>query len=124
MAESRSANPENPIRYIGCCGAYCKTCRSYVLGSCKGCKIGLDTGERDIRKAKCRIKICCFGDNKFDTCADCSKFELCNLIGSWYVKKGYHGEKYKQSLEYIKKNTYSEFIKLADKWKGASGRLE
>ena len=56
--------------------------------------------------------------DELDTCADCPKFELCNLIGNWYVKKGYYGEKYKQSLEYIKKNTYSEFIKLADKWKG------
>ena len=124
MVKSRSADRENPIRYIGCCGAYCKTCRSYVLGSCKGCKIGLDTGERDIRRAKCRIKICCFRDNKLDTCADCSKFESCDLIGNWYAKKGYHGEKYKKSLEYIKKNTYSEFIKLADRWKGASGKLE
>ena len=96
----------------------------HVEAGSGACKIGLDTGEREIRKAKCRIKICCFGDNRFDTCADCSKFESCNLIGSWYVKKGYHGEKYKQSLEYIKKNTYSEFIKVADKWKGASGRLD
>ena len=48
------------IREIGCCGAYCKTCRSYTTGNnCRGCKLGYESGERDINKAKCKIKVCC-----------------------------------------------------------------
>jgi hypothetical protein len=41
----------NSKRYIGCCGAYCKTCKPFIEGACKGCKIGFDTGERGINKA-------------------------------------------------------------------------
>ena len=47
------------IREIGCCGAYCKTCRMASTGSqCKGCKLGYEEGQRDINKAKCKIKTC------------------------------------------------------------------
>lgn len=44
---------------IGCCGAYCKTCKVYTVKACKGCKIGYENGERDVAKAKCSIKRCC-----------------------------------------------------------------
>ncbi len=114
----------NSKRCVGCCGAYCKTCKPFIEGACKGCKIGFDTGERDINKAKCKIKLCCFRDHKFDTCADCSKLESCNIIGSWYAKNGYKYKKYKQAIEFIKKNGYSKFIKLANKWKNAYGKYE
>ncbi|MBU0528298.1 DUF3795 domain-containing protein [bacterium] len=114
----------NSKRHIGCCGAYCMTCKPYVDGYCKGCKLGFDTGERDISKAKCKIKLCCFSDNKFDTCGDCSKLKSCNIIGSLYSKKGYKYKKYKKAIEFIKKNGYSKFIKLADKWKDAYGKLD
>ncbi|MFH2020616.1 MAG: DUF3795 domain-containing protein [archaeon] len=114
----------NPKRYIGCCGAYCKTCKLFIEEVCKGCKIGFDTGERDINKAKCKIKLCCFRDKKLDTCADCVKLESCNIVCSWYAKKGYKYKKYKQAIDFIKKNGYSKFIILADEWKGAYGNLE
>ena len=71
-------------RYIGCCGAYCKTCKPFIDGACKGCKIGFDSGQRDINKAKCKIKLCCFRDSEFDTCADCPKLESCQIIGDYY----------------------------------------
>jgi hypothetical protein len=46
------------IREIGCCGAYCKTCRTSTSGSiCRGCKLGYGDGERDIDKAKCKINV-------------------------------------------------------------------
>ena len=32
---------------IGCCGAYCGTCREY-LKTCKGCKPGYLDGSRDL----------------------------------------------------------------------------
>lgn len=114
----------NSKRYIGCCGAYCKTCKPFIEGTCKGCKIGFDTGERDINKAKCKIKLCCFKDHKFDTCADCPKLESCDIVGNWYAKNGYKYKKYKETVEFIKKNGYQKFIKLAGKWKGACGKLE
>ena len=114
----------NLNRYIGCCGAYCRTCKPYIEGYCKGCKLGFDTGERDINKAKCKIKVCCFRDNRFDTCADCSELESCSIIGSWYARNGYKYKKYKEAIEFIKKNGYSKFIKLANEWRNAYGRLE
>ena len=114
----------NSKRYIGCCGAYCKTCKAFIEGFCKGCKIGFDTGERDINRAKCKIKLFSFRNNKFDTCADCQKLESCKVVGDWYGKKGYKYKKYRQSIEFIKKYGYLRFIRLADKWKNAYGKLE
>jgi len=98
--------------------------KSHLEGYCKGCKLGFDTGERDINKAKCKIKLCCFRDNKFDTCADCSKLDTCSILCNWYANTGYKYKKYKQSIEFIKKKGYLKFIKQADKWKGAYGKLE
>ena len=114
---------ENPTRFIGCCGAYCKTCKPFLENQCKGCKIGFDTGERDINKAKCKIKLCCFKENKLDTCADCLSINSCETINSFYNKNGYKYKKYKQSIEFIRKNGYPEFIKITNKWKGAYGKL-
>lgn len=109
-------------RFIGCCGAYCKTCKEYTEKRCKGCKIGFDTGERDIDKAKCKIKLCCFRDKGLYTCADCKNYEKCTLINSWYSKKGYKYKKYKEAIDYIKKEGYDKFIKLTEKWKNAYGK--
>ena len=111
-------------RYIGCCGAYCKTCKPFINGACKGCKIGFDSGQRDINKAKCKIKLCCFRDSEFDTCADCPKLESCQIIGGWYSKKGYKYKKYKQAIEFIRKIGYAKFIRLANKWINAYGKLD
>ena len=116
-------NNMNQKRYIGCCGAYCKTCKPFIDGACKGCKIGFDTDERDIKKAKCKIKLCCFIDNKFDTCADCPGLASCKTIGTWYSKNGYKYKKYQQAIEFIKKNGYLKFFQVADNWKNAYGKL-
>jgi hypothetical protein len=35
-----------------------------------GCKLGYDFGERDLSKAKCEIKVCCFRERGLATCAD------------------------------------------------------
>jgi hypothetical protein len=42
---------------IGCCGAVCKTCIPYKNNICRGCKIGYEKGERDIKRAKCRNEL-------------------------------------------------------------------
>ena len=109
-------------RYAGCCGAYCKTCRPYLAGTCKGCKTGFDTGERDINKAKCRIKLCCFRDKNLDTCADCFESGSCRILNEWYSKNGYKYRKYKEAVSFIKENGYQKFFEIADKWKNAYGK--
>lgn len=119
-----SNKTENLKRYIGCCGAYCKTCKVFIEGVCKGCKLGYDEGERDINKAKCNMKVCCFKEEKLETCADCSDYPKCKTIHDFYSKNGFKYMKYKQAIEFIRKNGYSKFIKLADGWKGAYGRLD
>lgn len=111
----------NPNLYIGCGGAYCKTCKPFINRTCKGCKIGFDSGERDIGKAKCNIKLCCFKDKKLDTCADCLELEYCNTIGEWYSKNEY---KYKEAIYFIKENGCEKFFKIADQWKNAYGKYQ
>src|SRR4030042_703507 len=110
-------------RFIGCCGAYCKTCKAFIEGFCKGCKLGYDKGEMDINKAKCNMKVCCFGEKQLETCADCSDYLECKTIHNFYGKNGFKYKKYKQAIEFIRKNGYPRFVKLANKWKGPYGRL-
>ena len=111
-------------RFVGCCGAYCKTCKPYLENFCKGCKLGFDNGERDINKAKCKIKLCCFRDHKLDTCADCSDFSSCSIINDWYSKNGYKYKKYKQAALFIKANGYEKFTKAAKGWLNAFGKYD
>ena len=112
------------VREIGCCGAYCQTCRASSTGShCRGCKLGYDTGERDINKARCKIKLCCFRDRKLETCADCSEYPSCQIIHSFHDKSGTKYKKYKQSIEFIRENGYDRFLELAENWKGPYGKL-
>jgi len=114
----------NEKRFIGCCGAYCKTCKALVEGVCKGCKLGYEEGKRDINKSKCAIKLCCFKDKKLETCADCSELNTCKIINKLYNHKGYKYKRYKESIDYIRKNGYSKFIKASKGWNGAYGKLE
>jgi hypothetical protein len=110
---------------IGCCGAYCKTCRTSATGNhCRGCKLGYGKGERDINKARCRIKVCCFKERKLETCADCPDYSTCEIIYSFHDKSGYKYKKYKQSIEFIKKNGYAKFIEMANDWNGPYGKLD
>ena len=87
----------NEIRFIGCCSAYCKTCKSFVKGLCKGCKLGYDEGERDINKTKFKIKLGCFKKNKLENCADYQDYPTCTIIQNFYNKKPLEYKQYKQS---------------------------
>jgi hypothetical protein len=106
---------------IGCCGAVCGTCQPYKNKICLGCKIGYATGNRDLSRAKCKIKLCCIRKS-FATCADCSSLATCAIIQNWHGKKGYKYTKYKQAIEYIRENGYRDFIEIAGKWKGPYGK--
>lgn len=116
------------VKEIGCCGAYCKTCLDWQKRKypderiCRGCKLGYESGERDISKAKCRIKVCCF-KRGLETCADCSTYP-CEILQEFWSKKGWKYQQYKKQLEFIRNNGYEEFLKRADKWSGPRGKLE
>jgi hypothetical protein len=112
------------IKLIGCCGAFCKTCRPLNDGFCKGCKLGYDDGKRDINDAKCKIKICCFKEKNLETCADCSEYSTCKIMLDFQSKNGFKYKKYQQSIEFIRKNRYAEFLKVTRTWKCAYGRLK
>ena len=112
------------IREIGCCGAYCKTCPALLDNSCRGCKLGYERGERDITKAKCKMKVCCFKERNYETCADCPDYLSCEILNEFYGKKGYKYKKYRQALEFIRENGYAKFIEIADTWRGPYGRYE
>jgi hypothetical protein len=117
------------ILEIGCCGAYCKTCMQWQRDrypnqrACLGCKLGYESGERNISKAKCKMKICCFGQRKLQTCADCPE-NPCEILLEFYNKKGEKYKRQKNLLEFIKEHGYDEFLKHTDKWKGPRGKLK
>ncbi len=109
-----------PVEKLGCCGAYCATCKAYK-SSCKGCKDGYDSGERDIEKAKCRIKVCCIS-KKLNSCADCEEYNCCEVIQAFHNHEGYKYGKYRQATAYIRENGYDLFFDFADNWNGAYGK--
>jgi len=109
--------------YIGCCGVYCKTCRSFVNKTCKGCKIGYSANERNINRTGCKVKKCCFRDNNYDTCADCQLFPTCSIMENWYNKGHGKYEAYRIFIEFIKERGYAEFVKAACNWKNFFGKL-
>jgi hypothetical protein len=117
------------VKEIGCCGAYCKTCMQWQKDrypnecGCLGCKLGYESGERDLSKAKCVIKVCCFGEKKLETCADCPD-SPCKILLAFYGKNGSKYKQYRKQLEFIKQNGYNEFLKKADTWKGHRGKLK
>jgi hypothetical protein len=117
------------IKEIGCCGAYCKTCMEQQKEkypnerTCLGCKLGYEPGGRDLSKAKCEIKVCCFRERELETCADCPDYP-CEILRGFWSKKGWKYKKYRKQLEFIRQNGYEEFLKRADKWKGPRGKLE
>lgn len=112
------------IREIGCCGAYCKTCPALLDNSCRGCKLGYERGERYITKAKCKIKVCCFKERGYETCADCPDYLSCEILHEFSGKKGYKYKKYRQALEFIRENGYAKFIEIADTWRGPYGKYK
>lgn len=107
---------------IGCCGAYCKTCREYGK-TCKGCKIGYADGSRLLTKARCGIKVCCIGRGHA-SCADCAGYDQCPTIQTFHNHAGYKYAKYKQAIAFIRANGYAAFLARAAGWSGACGKLE
>lgn len=113
------------VKHIGCCGAYCKTCMTSVSGSqCKGCKLGYESGKRDIGRARCKIKLCCLRDQGLETCADCPDFDGCSIILSFHDQSDTKYRKYKEAIGFIREFGYDAFLQQADSWKGPYGKLD
>jgi len=109
---------------LGCCGAYCRTCRALADGPCRGCKLGYDNGERDLSKARCKMKRCCLDKLGTDyTCADCPEFDSCEELAEFYGKNGHKYRKYRQALEFVRQYGYEAFFRSADNWRGPCGKL-
>jgi hypothetical protein len=114
------------IAELGCCGAYCRTCPARRQNACRGCKLGYESGERELAKAKCKIKVCCMGKG-YTSCADCTEYDACNMLQGFYNKNEHtrhRHAKYKQALDFIRENGYAQFIELADGWKCQYGKLD
>ena len=110
----------NDTEKIGCCDAYCKTCREFEK-TCKGCKLGYLDGSRDLSRAKCRMKKCCLTKGHI-TCVDCAEYESCETVQAFLNHPGYKYSKYKQALEFISAHDYAAFMKAAENWKNAYGK--
>ena len=123
MEESDVTFGVGESRFIGCCGAYCRTCRSLVLGHCEGCKLGYEDGSRDIARARCMIKRCCFGSKELETCAECPDYRSCQVLASFHGKVGREYEGYRASLKFIARNGCEEFVKMTRRWKRTYGEL-
>ncbi|MBN2008694.1 DUF3795 domain-containing protein [candidate division KSB1 bacterium] len=108
------------IMHIGCCGAYCGTCPVMKDNLCKGCKLGYDTGERDISKAKCKMKVCCLTKGLI-TCADCKEYDSCEIINNFHSHNGYKYKKYREAIDFIRAHSYDEFLEIASQWKRQYG---
>lgn len=111
------------ISEVGCCGAYCGTCSALKEQACRGCKIGYETGDRNIAKAKCNIKVCCIS-KKQQSYADCSGYSSCSIVNDFYSKNGYKYGKYRQATIYIRAHGYKAFLEFADKWHNAHGKYQ
>lgn len=111
------------IGQVGFCGAYCGTCRALIENTCQGCKLGYSTGNRDIKKAKCKMKVCCVTKG-LDSCADCESYESCRIIQEFHNRNGHKYGKYRQAIEYIREKGYEQFVSIADMWGNAYGKYE
>jgi hypothetical protein len=89
----------------------------------KAAGLANDDGSRDIRAARCALKRCCLLEKKLRTCADCPEYEGCRIIHGFFAKNGYKYRKYRESMEFIRKNGYPAFIAAARSWKRAYGSL-
>ena len=110
----------NDTEKIGCCGAYCKTCREFEK-TCKGCKPGYLDSSRDLSRVKCRMKKCCLTKGHI-TCTNCEEYEHCEIVQAFLNHPGYKYSKYKQALEFIRAHGHAAFLNAAKHWTSACGK--
>ncbi|HRX58661.1 MAG TPA: DUF3795 domain-containing protein [Eubacteriales bacterium] len=111
------------VEQIGCCGAYCKTCKAFTTHVCRGCKTGYTADERSLSRARCKMKICCI-QKGLATCADCERYAVCETLQGFYGHDSVKYGKYRLATEYIRAHGYDAFLQIADRWNGAYGKYE
>lgn len=121
-ADEEAKENKMSIELVGCCGAYCGSCQELNVG-CKGCKLGYADGTRDLKKAKCKIKVCCMTKGH-QSCADCKTYEVCTILSAFYQKNGHKYRKYREAIHYIVSNGYEAFLKKTEGWQRAYGKLK
>ena len=111
------------VEDIGCCGAFCGTCKVKTQKICEGCKSDYLNNERDIKKIRCKMKKCCI-EKEIQTCADCIKMNECKVLNEFYSKNGYKYGKYKEAIYYIKEKGYHAFLLISSTWKNQYGKYK
>ena len=68
------------VSLIAYCGLYCGACPSYLKERCPGCR-------DNVKATWCQIRKCC-EENKFQSCADCTKVEPddCKKYNTFFSK--------------------------------------
>jgi len=113
----------NTVEDIGCCGAFCGTCKVKKENACIGCKAGYKTGGRELSKAKCKMKICCISKG-YNSCTDCESFNDCSIINAFFNKNGYKYKKYREAILYIAAHGYPAFLKQTENWTMQYGKYD
>lgn len=85
--------------------------------------MGYEDGQRDIDRARCKIKVCCYARHGWETCAECPQSDHCEVLQALHNKKWKEYEGYRQSLEFIRENGYNAFARVAKDWKRGYGEL-
>ena len=68
------------------------------------------------------MKRCCLA-RELETCAECPDLANCSVISTFHSKAGYKYGKYRQAIEFIRTYGTEQFIRQADSWTGAYGKL-
>lgn len=69
------------------------------------------------------MKVCCLTKGHI-TCADCERLDSCETLQGFLRHPGYKYSKYRQALAFIRTHGYTAFMKAAEHWKNAYGKLE
>ena len=120
----KSIEAAKAAAYVGCCGAYCKTCMG-PKNPCKGCRLGYEDGTRSVLRSRCKIKRCCLIEKELPTCMECEEFESCDVLQTFYnhPRARTAHQKVRRAAEFIRKHGYNRFEEVAGDWIGSKGEL-
>ncbi len=68
MKSPTQKEPVTDKNLIAFCGLYCGSCRSFLKGTCPGCR-------DNVKAAWCKVRSCCM-ENNLQSCADCTTIAL------------------------------------------------
>lgn len=75
-------------------------------------------------RARCKIKACCYGLRKLETCAECAELSgHCHTLERFFGRNKGAYERYRKVLGLIRTDGYREFVRRAKDWKNNWGDL-